>query len=691
MLPVTYFDVDGEPSKHSHYKIDGTNVAELDIEQENAPPASTQPAPLATDLDPAIVSYGRPPAKQDNKLGADKIHSPTDNTPSATLTAPFNDMNIGGETYKTQDGRNPPRPVAENAVEMGKENYAPLPPIRRGNGRGRRNKEQTPIHRASGLTLGELVFNGTPPVGETARKMSGSSQAERPQYNGWRQTPILEEPKDAIDENTQTASAQHLRVPQGRKKRRRRQAKVRDSQSGWATEEVTDIQELPEFDFATNLSKFDKRGVFDRLREEDTTADEDRLVSHNRLAARPCTNGGKNLHYTENVLDSPKAIADQEWNNGNSDLDANNRRTSGERISRRDTSCSSWKPASLKASTKTSSDAQNGDLPVVHARRGPFPPGQLMLSKMTNSSESSTASATPPDMQFWLEGSEDPCPCVTPLQMLELEQVAISKLGLTEDVLTENTARSISDLARKSFGDDTSKPLIIVLVGNHKSGARTIAAARQLQNHKAKVMVHVLGLDRGEELIESVQAQLAIYRKCGGRVGKFAEIERTASSAIKKSGKAPGVVNVIDALLGVHISFHDLGNGDQALFAELVRWSKRVQASVLSIDIPSGFDGSTGKSYDTSEYWLALTFRLLAGFLSYYKDEPLCFEPAYVLALGAPKPSLLSLYSLKVYRQGWLPFVADIGIDNVAWKKAGLGRKGGVEFGSQWVERLVIA
>jgi len=34
-----------------------------------------------------------------------------------------------------------------------------------------------------------------------------------------------------------------------------------------------DIQELPDFDFAENLSKFDKRSVFDQIRNEDTTAD----------------------------------------------------------------------------------------------------------------------------------------------------------------------------------------------------------------------------------------------------------------------------------------------------------------------------------------------------------------------------------------------------------------------------------
>ena len=84
--------------------------------------------------------------------------------------------------------------------------------------------------------------------------------------------------------------------------RKTKRQQALEATNGWATEDATDIQDMPEFDFQSNLSKFDKRTVFNQIRNEDTTADEDRLVSFNRLA-RPGTHGGKNLHPTENVLD----------------------------------------------------------------------------------------------------------------------------------------------------------------------------------------------------------------------------------------------------------------------------------------------------------------------------------------------------------------------------------------------------
>jgi enhancer of mRNA-decapping protein 3 len=89
---------------------------------------------------------------------------------------------------------------------------------------------------------------------------------------------------------------------------------------------------MGDFDFAGSLAKFDKKMVFTQIQAEDSVADEDRLVAHNRLPKpKPGTAGGKNLHYTENVLDVPHGPKDVAWKSeaGDTDLD--------ERSSHRDT------------------------------------------------------------------------------------------------------------------------------------------------------------------------------------------------------------------------------------------------------------------------------------------------------------------------------------------------------------------
>ena len=161
--------------------------------------------------------------------------------------------------------------------------------------RERRNKKPESVnpHRP-----GVSPVQPLPPNGHTV-----PNKEENKNSNGWRDTPIIEEVSSLTDSRSPTATAakpnanQPLLQPSIGPSRPRRSLKCegRDqSGSGWATEDATDAQDLPEFDFAHNLSKFDKRGVFDQLKQEDTTADRDRLVNQNKAP--------KKLRYDENVL-----------------------------------------------------------------------------------------------------------------------------------------------------------------------------------------------------------------------------------------------------------------------------------------------------------------------------------------------------------------------------------------------------
>jgi enhancer of mRNA-decapping protein 3 len=169
---------------------------------------------------------------------------------------------------------------------------------------------------------------------------------ETTRSKGWRQTPLLE-PNPSFQPFSTL------------KKKGRRNGKVEEN--GWATEDATDVQDMGDFDFAGNLSKFDKHTVFSQIQAEDSVADEDRLVAHNRLPkAKPGTAGGKNLHYTENVLEVPngsntKAKIDP-WKSEEGDSDLEERATqrdsgSGRHSRRADSKLStSRRPVSRKGS-----------------------------------------------------------------------------------------------------------------------------------------------------------------------------------------------------------------------------------------------------------------------------------------------------------------------------------------------------
>lgn len=149
-------------------------------------------------------------------------------------------------------------------------------------------------------------------------KAKGSKQAPLLDAKGWRQTPLLE-PNPSFQPFSTL------------KRKGRRNGRVEEN--GWATEDATDVQEMGDFDFEGSLAKFDKKTVFTQIQAEDTIAEGDRLVAHNRLPrAKPGTAGGKNLHPTENVLDIPNGRIDPDaWKSEAGDSEVE------ERTSQRDT------------------------------------------------------------------------------------------------------------------------------------------------------------------------------------------------------------------------------------------------------------------------------------------------------------------------------------------------------------------
>lgn len=454
--------------------------------------------------------------------------------------------------------------------------------------------------------------------GEASGKKTGRGR-------GWRQTPMVEE--IPIKAN-------------GKKSKHKSRKSVLEELNGWATEDATDIQEQGDFDFEESLSRFDKKAVFDDLRREDKIASSDRLVGHNRIA-RPGTYGGKNFHPTENVLD------------GETEEEVPEKQYSSEKASRR--AGSKRPPQSRKGSA----------IPKIESLRTESPRPLTRTATVGSPVNGSIAGGS--RASFRLAGSNRPCPSISPLQMLELEQLCLSELGLTEDMLSENAGRSIAQ-AILSVCDSSMS--VLFLVGNHKSGARAVAAARHLRNRRLRVTVCVLGGEREDMLLESVRKQLAIYKKGGGFIDKWDQLQ----SKIATGGQqAPGLV--VDALFGVHVTFDELRTDDQAVAFEMIRWASRSAAvpsgaHILSIDIPSGMASTEGD---------------LAAEVD---GTQLVMTSKFVVALGAPKTALLETVTNLFDSSVVTVFVADIGISSAAWQKHGSRRRHGVEFGSEWVVQV---
>lgn len=658
-------------------------------------------------VDPAILSFTRPPAKQTStkhvdssetrsqnvspavppnttmssssrvtqtlnsvsttRTGAEPKQTPKDaqrkdSAATATLSEPFSNLSL--DTGDSTAGKQTTSQEKElpGSVPEGRKDAAPLDTPMKYTGkrsrRGGRNKLQKDAN----------FRPGTPDEQDV-----GSSTNLK--AKGWRQTAFVEPVSRPSRESS-------LRVNGKRRNQRNRKAYAEDP-NGWATEDATDIQEMGDFDFQSNLSKFDKRRVFDEIRNDDTTADEERLVSFNRKVARPGTNGGKNLHYTENVLDSPP----RRWNSeaGDTDEDASDDKFSSATFTGRDRSRASTRAQnSLKGSAVLSQ-------PLVPPQINSIGRGQLsrsrtaspLPSKQSVSSSQMNGPTAAPSGTLRLTTTNRRCPTVSPLQMLEVEQLAVAELGLTEDIITENAGRGIAEAAVARLSSESAAPTMLVLTGNHRTGARAVAAARHLRNRGHRVTLCMLGLEHENELLENCRKQLEVFKKFGGRVLRWEEL----SARLSTSDFAPDLV--IDALFGMHIAFEDLRTDDQAAAFEMIAWVNRSKIDVLSVDIPSGVSASSGKTLHLvlmTELGNLLVTQPV-GEITLVEGERLCVNSKFVVCLGAPKTGVMNAL-LSGEAQSWQLSVADIGIGQVVWRKYGTRRRHGVDFGNRWVVPL---
>lgn len=603
-------------------------IASSDIEVEKAPRGFFRPQSpyIVTPRDSGDKK--RPPPR---KKGRDA---------AATLKAPFSNLDINSaaeqEHLDAEESDQPTaregniRRVSLNKTRTGKpmDDVPELPHVaemkaRKAKQKARRNNQ---TGARAGLDQNDGEAESSPEVSRKGN-VNGNFRGK-----GWRQTPILQEPQ----------STTNTRTPSG--KLTRRQRMELEAQNGWATEDAGDIQELPEFDFAENLSKFDKRSVFDQIRTEDTTADEDRLVSFNRT--RPGTYGGKNLHPTENVLDStgPRRTSTVQ------DSDTDEAFDSG-RVKKKNTSRTSSKRAPFRNGTGVADDSV-GHKEHSQALRG-LRGNEGFRGSISASSpnparftppESPSLSQTMPGAHFRIGTSGRACPTIMPAGMAAIEEVAESEFGLGPEMITESAGRGIAEVAMATLGSASGKratredlradirPWAVILAGNHRAGARALAAARHLRERNIRTLTCIVGFERQNiELIPEVRRQAEILVKMGGIVRGWPDVQNYL-----KSEGPPEVI--IDAFLAPSKPFDALGDEDSRAFLECVDWANkgRGEKSVtLSVDMPSGLNGSTGmfttpispksKAQSPSPSILPVTFyschKQLRGLLN-----PVCLE-----------------------------------------------------------------
>lgn len=216
---------------------------------------------------------------------------------------------------------------------------------------------------------------------------------------------------------------------------------------------------------------------------------------------------------------------------------------------------------------------------------------------------------------------------VTAAQMREVDRIAIEEIGPNLYQMMENAGRNLAALTIRLLGSEWRDERIVVLAGTGGNGGGGICGARHLANRGGDVLVVV---SDATNLREVPAQQLATYRGTDGRVLGPDEL----------GGLDPSFI--LDAVIGYSLSGPPRGS-----VLHMIEWALSEEAPVISLDIPSGIDSTTGKAPGTH------------------------VVAAHTMTLALPKTGLDGVAAGDL----WL---ADIGIPRETYRRAGLAVPAGL-------------
>jgi ADP-dependent NAD(P)H-hydrate dehydratase / NAD(P)H-hydrate epimerase len=176
---------------------------------------------------------------------------------------------------------------------------------------------------------------------------------------------------------------------------------------------------------------------------------------------------------------------------------------------------------------------------------------------------------------------------LTSEEMQELDQIAMRQFGVQGLILMENAALGVVNNIIQKYGDVENKN-IFIFCGKGNNGGDGFTVARHLFNRKAIVRIILIGKKRdlkGDALINANIVNRMVNEKRNSPFLSLIELNN-----IKELKQYPVPDIIIDAILGTGIK----GNVD-GLAKDAIDFMNSAGKPVVSIDIPSGLNGSTGE------------------------------------------------------------------------------------------------
>lgn len=193
-------------------------------------------------------------------------------------------------------------------------------------------------------------------------------------------------------------------------------------------------------------------------------------------------------------------------------------------------------------------------------------------------------------------------PAVTAEEMRQIDEIAVGQFGLGILQMMENAGRALAKQAMDMFASATDA--VVVLAGAGGNGGGGLCSARHLHNRGFPV---IIGLGVAVEALRGpALAQWQTLRAAGIRPAELYAVQ----GAIREGAL------VVDALVG-----YGLRGALRGRIADLVSLCHDESARVLSLDVPSGWDATSGTR------------------------GPVAIDPERILTLALPKTGLSKVQS----------------------------------------------
>lgn len=164
--------------------------------------------------------------------------------------------------------------------------------------------------------------------------------------------------------------------------------------------------------------------------------------------------------------------------------------------------------------------------------------------------------------------------------MREVDRAMIDDFNITLLQMMENAGRNLAEVVvRTVFANNPDDKRVVVATGPGGNGGGALVAARHLHNRGCRVEV-LLAADESK-LTDAVRHQLGIVRSIGILVENNPDDMQLSADVI------------IDGLFGYSLS----GNPREPAATVIRRMNESV-TPVISNDIPSGIDATSGEIYD---------------------------------------------------------------------------------------------